>query len=338
MEAAAVETSAPSQPAPSNVSQSEQAFLDSTRSVQPKEPAQPTEQTAVPVDSPEQLPNEQPNELPPTVEYKIKDIHGNEKTVSPEWMAKYFQAVGQETLLPLINDEKNAPLLLHIAERTLKLNQAYQEASKIRPQYETYKGEVESYFNEIRQAPDEGFERMMSDMGLSETDQEAIIEKMALKLIEKREMSPEQRAAQAALREQQRAQQEAEKYKSEIENMRIEMETQQRAPVYQTGIASALTEAGLEINDATWATMVQICKQQYGSQKEPISQEQFSAVAKHMAQLGMSFKKQASAVATPQPAKRVVSQGYKGKTSTQPQTKEPMTEAEWLEKHGMKQY
>lgn len=340
-----METAAPVESAPTpsqpvgQVSQSEQAFLDSNRSVAPKEQTstQPTEQTAVPVDPTEQLPGEQPNDLPPTVEYKIKDIHGNEKTVSPEWMAKYFQAVGQESLLPLINDEKNAPLLLHIAERTLKLNQAYQDASRIRPEYESYKGNVETYFEEIRKAPDEGFERMMFDMGLSETDQEAIIEKILHKYIEKREMSPEQRATQAAIRERQRLAEEAESYRSQVEQMKIEMETQQRAPVYQTGMSSALTEAGLDINDSTWATMVQMCKQQYGNQKEPISQEQFNAVAKHIAQIGMSFKK-ATQQQPAQPPKRVVTPGYKGKTSAQPITKEPMTESQWLEQHGMKQY
>lgn len=166
MEAAAVETSAltPSQPV-GNVSDSEQAFLDSTRSPSNKQqgPAPTPEQVIPPTENTEQLPGEQPSELPPTVEYKIKDIHGNEKTVSPEWMAKYFQAVGQESLT-LINDEKNAPLLLHIAERTLKLNQAYADASKVRPQFEQYQSEVESYFDGIRKDPVSGIQKMWADM------------------------------------------------------------------------------------------------------------------------------------------------------------------------------
>jgi len=334
--------SAPSQQAPSSVSQSEQSFLDSTRQVaksQETAQPQPTDQQLPTQENGEQLPNEKPNELPPTVEYKIKDIHGNEKTVNPEWMTKFFQAVGQEALLPLINDEKNAPLLLHIAERTLKLNQAYQEASKLRPEYESYKGDVETYFQEIRQAPDEGFERMMNDMGISESDQEAIIEKMALKLIEKREMSPEQRAAQAALREQQRAQAEVERYKQEAEELKNSMEAQQRAPLYQTGIASALTDEGIEINDTTWDVMVKMCKQQFGQQKEPITQEQFKSVAKYMAQLGMSFKKANSTAAQPGATPtRTVSKGFQGKATPQPVNKGAMSEEEWLQSQGMKKY
>lgn len=327
---------APQLSAPSNASQSEQEFLQSHKT--PKEPSkQPTDQVLPINDGQEQLPGEQPNDLPPTVEYKIRDTRGNEKVITPEWMTKFYQVVGNEELAPLVQDPRNAPLLTHIAEKTLKLNEAYREASTIRPQYETYKGEVETYFNEIRQAPDEGFERMMSDMGISDADQEAIIEKMALKLIEKREMSPDQRAAQAALREQQRSQQEIERYKQEAEELKTNMESQQRAPVYQTGMASALAHVGLEVNDSTWAAMVQVCKQQYGSQKEPISQEQFNAVAKHLATLGMSFKKQAAPV-TPEPPKRVVSKGYQGTKAPQQPAQKFQSEQDFLNQFNMKKY
>jgi hypothetical protein len=331
--------SAPSQAAPTNSSQSEQEFLQNTRQANkaeaPKEAPKPVEQS-FPKSDGEQLPNEQPDDLPPTVEYKIKDIHGNEKVVTPEWMSKYFQVVGQENLLPLVNDEKNAPLLLHIAERTMKLNQAYQEASRVRPEYESYKGNVETYFQELRQDPSVGFEKMMADMGIDESDQEAIIEKMAMKLIEKREMSPEQRAVQAAIREQERIKQENERYRQEAEEMKIAMETERRAPVYQTGMATALQSSGLDINDSTWSTMVQMCKQYYGSQSEPISQDQFNAVAKHMAEIGMSFKKSV-APAPVAPQTRTVSKGFQGRNAPPPSNnKEAMTEQDWLQKQNLK--
>lgn len=102
----------------------------------------------------------------------------------------------------------------------------------------------------------------MGRHGIQEADQDLLVEKMALDLLAKREMSPEQRAAQAALKEQDAARAEADRYRAEVEELKLQAEVQQRQPVYQTGIASALQAEGLEVNDSTWGAMIQICKQQ----------------------------------------------------------------------------
>ena len=285
---------------------------------------------------PDQLPGEAPDNLPPVNEFKIKDINGNERVVTDQWLQKYFQVVGQPELTKLITPE-NAPLLQHIAERTMKLNSAYAEASKIKPQFESYQQNVQTYFDEIGKDHGRGFIKMMGDMGLNEQQQDDIIEKMALDLLAKREMSPEARENMRIMKEQENLRMQNEQYKKQIEESQVSMEAAQRAPVYQTGIQSALSSVGFEINDASWGAMVQACAQAYGNQKEPITQEQFNAVARHLAQTAMSFKQAQQAGQTQAPApKKVISKGYVAPTPARPQPTGFMTEEEWKAQQGMK--
>lgn len=325
-----------SQPAPTPQGSAEAAWLKETS--QPASNAKPLEQ-ALPADGkpPEQLPSELPNDLPPANEFKIRDINGNERVVTDQWLQKYFQVVGQPELTKLITQE-NAPLLRHVAERTMKLNNAYAEASKIKPQFESYQQNVQTYFDEISKTPETGLIKMMGDMGLSEQQQDDIVEKMALKLLEKREMSPEARENLRIQKEQAQLQAQNEQMRRQLEETQTSMEAAQRAPMYQTGIQSALAANGFEINDASWSAMTQACMQYFGNQKEPITQEQFNSVAKHLAQTAMAFKQQTQQGQPAAPSKKVISKGYVAPAPTKPPTDGFVSEAEWLKAQGMKSF
>lgn len=336
----------PSRPAPTNTNPSEQDWIKETsKPIQSAKPITPPTQAPKPPanqvlptdgETPERLPNQLPDELPPANEFKIKDINGNERVVTDQWLQKYFQVVGQPELTKLITPE-NAPLLQHIAERTMKLNNAYAEASKIKPEYESYKNNVETYFQEISKDPEQGFPRMMSEMGLSEEQQDGIVERMALKLLEKREMSPEARENMRIMKEQETLRQQNEQFKRQLEETQTSMEAAQRTPMYQTGIQSALSSVGFEINDASWNAMVQTCMQAFGNQKEPITQEQFNQVARHLAQTAMSFKQASQNGATPpQAPKKVISKGYVAPQQNKPPEGQFQTEQDWMKAQGMK--
>ena len=251
-------------------------------------------------------------------------------------MQGYFQTKGNEALAKLITPE-NAPLLSHIAERTMKLNNAYQRAALVEPEYNSYKENVQQYFEAVASDPVTGFSKIMNDIGLDEKAQEALIEKMAIELINKREMSPEQRAAMEAQRERDRIMQEANQYKAQLEEMKIQQQAQALAPNYQASITNALTSVGFETSPAVWDAMISAVYQTYGNQKEPISQAQFNYVAQRLAQQAMSFKKQQPTTpATPQPKNKVVTNpGHNSKPKFTPPGKF-QTESEWMEQQGLK--
>ena len=345
----AVMESAPSS-APSNSSGSESSWLSETSSKQvstppdaatikpqtttPMESKDPTGQVVAPTDPKVVVPPVDPNA---PLEYTIKDWKGEEKKVTLEWMQGYFQTKGNEALAKLVTPE-NAPLLSHIAERTMKLNNAYQRAALIEPEYNSYKENVQKYFDSVASDPVTGFSKIMSDIGLDDKAQEALIEKMAIQLIEKREMSPEQRAAMEAQRERDRIMQEAETYKQQLEEMRVQQQAQALAPNYQASITNALTSVGFETSPAVWDAMVNAVYQTYGNQKEPISQAQFNFVAQKLALQAMSFKKQQPApqqAQQPQVKKVVANPGHNAKPKFTPPGKF-QTEAEWMEQQGLK--
>lgn len=287
---------------------------------------------------PAEKPLEQNTVVDPNVpqEYKIKSWDGTEKTVTLDWMQGYFQTKGNEQLAKLVTPE-NAPLLQHIAERTMKLNNAYQRAQLVEPEYNQYKQSVQTYFDTVAQDPAAGFNKILSDLGMDEKAQEAIIEKMAIALIEKREMTPEARAAMEAQRERDRIMQEANEYKSQIEQMKVQQEAQQLAPAYQQSITNALTSVGFEVSPNVWDAMIEAVYQKFGNQKEPITQEQFNKVAQQLALTAMSYKQQTQQAPSPAPVKKVITNKPVVNKQQAPKVNSDfMTEDDWMKSQGIK--
>lgn len=278
---------------------------------------------------------------PEQKEIVIKTWDGKDKPVTLDWFKGYFGIKGNEELAKHVTEE-NAPLLAAIAEKTLKLNNLVQQASVIKPEYETYKQGVDNYFGAIAQDPIKGFDKILSDLNMTEQQKDVMYEKMLIEYVNKKDMSPEQRAAIEAKNERDRIIAEKESVQRELEQIKAQQEhdrfVQENSGNYAKAIPLALQNAGFNVTDTAKDALIEEV-QNYLSrypQSTPITQQQFDFIAKQLAQRTMNLK-QTNPIKPPPVATRKFANGngksYSGNAQQQPNGKF-MTPKQWMENIG----
>lgn len=277
-------------------------------------------------------------------EFIVKSWDGKEVPRNLDWFKGYFGIKGNEELSKMITSE-NAPIFAVIAEKTQNLNNIIQQNGAIRPEFENLKKSVNGYFGEIIEAvnsenPLNAFDKLLTDLNLTPQQKDIVFEKALIDYVNRRDMTPEARAAMDARKELERIKQESNDYKTRLEQMQAQEEqnrfVQENKDVYANSIKNALSSAGINFSENSQEIMINACKEYLNiyPQKEPLTQYQFNEIAKRLAMQANALRVNNAPKPPPNQQKKIIGKSFNGNGGQQKPNGKFETPSQWMEKIG----